>query len=199
MAIAMAELLRQIALRGGTQRFVSVVSGLVLFALPLTRAISLAEDIKDDTRVRMAQWMNDNIPAGSQILMDWKPYCPRLAAESFQVQHIPRPDLIQDLDVKKLRKSGADYLILSSLFYNRYFSQPDAQPFIRQRFREVFQNVPVVVQFEAASGTYGFHNPTLTLFSLKEEDFARLEEEKNQKRRGEREYTSNEVRARAKW
>jgi hypothetical protein len=199
MAIAMAELLRQMSLRGGARRIAAVLGGFVLFALPLSRTVSLAQDIQEDTRLRMAEWMTGNIPAGSKILMDWRPYCPRLAAESFEVQHIPRPDLIHDLDIKKLKKSGADYLILSSLFYNRYFSQPDAQPFIRQRFREVFKNVPIVIQFAAPSGTYGFHNPTLTLFSLKDEDFSRLEEEKDQKRRGQREYTSNEVRARAKW
>jgi hypothetical protein len=88
---------------------------------------------------------------------------------------------------------------LSSLFYNRYFSQPEGEPILRQRFREVFQRVPIVAQFEAESGTYGFHNPTLTLFSLKAEDFERLEYERLQKQRGEIEYTSNEVRARAKW
>jgi hypothetical protein len=131
--------------------------------------------------------------------MDWKPYCPNLTGAPYSVEHIRRAELIEDLDVKRLKRSGADYLILSSLFYNRYFSQPDAQPFIRQRFRDVFQNVPIVVQFEAPSGTYGFHNPTLTLFSLKPEDFARLEQEQDQKRRGELQYTSNDVRARAKW
>jgi hypothetical protein len=56
-----------------------------------------------------------------------------------------------------------------------------------------------VTQFEAPSGTYGFHNPTLTLFSLQPEDFDRLNSERLQKLRGEIAMTSNEVRARAKW
>jgi hypothetical protein len=88
---------------------------------------------------------------------------------------------------------------LSSLFYNRYFSQPESQPTLRQRFREVFQRVPIIKQFEADSGTYGFHNPTLTLFSLSAEDFAKLDQERAMKVRGQLEYTSNDVRARAKW
>ena len=199
MAIAMAELLRQIAGRGALARVVSVGACVVLVALPLNRTLNLAQDIQSDTRIRMAEWVKEHIPAGSTFLMDWRPYCPNLTGAPYSVEHIRRAELIEDLDVKRLKRSGADYLILSSLFYNRYFSQPDAQPFIRQRFRDVFQNVPVVVQFEAPSGTYGFHNPTLTLFSLKPEDFARLEQEQDRKRRGELEYTSNEVRARAKW
>jgi hypothetical protein len=103
------------------------------------------------------------------------------------------------LDIQSLRTSGAQYLVLSSLFYNRYFSQPESEPVLRQRFREVFQRVPVVAQFEAPSGTYGFHNPTLTLFSLSPEDFDRLDNERLKKLRGEIDRTSNEVRARAKW
>jgi hypothetical protein len=143
--------------------------------------------------------MKANIPHGSKVLMDWKPYCPNFQGDYFEVEHIPRARIIPELDVRNLRNSGADYLILSSLFYNRYFSQPEGEPILRQRFREVFQRVPVVAQFEAPSGTYGFHNPTLTLFSLKSEEFERLEYERLQKVRGEIQYTSNDVRARAKW
>jgi hypothetical protein len=102
--------------------------------------------------------------------MDWKPYCPNFHGQTFEVVHIPRADIMEGLDNRALKESGADYLILSSLFYDRYFSQPDAVPAFRQRIREVFNRLPVVARFEAPSGTYGFHNPTLTLFSLKDED-----------------------------
>jgi hypothetical protein len=63
----------------------------------------------------------------------------------------------------------------------------------------VFQKVPVIKQVEAPSGPYGFHNPTLTLFSLKADDFRSLEQELQRKDSGEIQFTSNEVRARAKW
>jgi len=147
----------------------AALAGTVLF-LPLHRTISLAADLRSDTRDRMATWMKASIPPGSNILMDWKPYCPNFHGEAFDVQHIPRSDIIEGLDIRALRESGADYLVLSSLFYDRYFSQPDAVPAFRQRVREVFKRLPVVARFEAPSGTYGFHNPTLTLFSLRGEE-----------------------------
>jgi len=199
VAIAIAELFRAICAWGRTYRVLVVAFAAGCLLAPLYRTVTLAQDIRDDTRVQMARWVKETVPPGAKVLMDWKPYCPNLGGEPYNVEHIPRAEIVQSLDVERLRRSGADYLILSSLFYNRYFSQPDAQPFIRQRFREVFERVPVMKQFEASSGTYGFHNPTITLFSLKPDDFARLQAERDQKRRGEIAQTTNDVRAQARW
>ncbi len=167
LAIAASELLRQLYARGRVARVAVAVAVALIVFIPLHRTMALASDLRVDTRDRMVVWMKQTIPAGSKILMDWKPYCPNFHGEVFQIQHIPRADIIDGLDVSSLKESGADYLILSSLFYDRYFSQPDAVPAFRQRIREVFKRLPVVARFEAPSGTYGFHNPTLTLFSLR--------------------------------
>lgn len=185
---------RSLRLRHG-----AILCGLVLLAAPLSRTLSLAADLKDDTRVQMAAWMRQHIPAGSRVLMDWKPYCPQLEGSAFKVEHIERARIIPELDPVVLRTSGADYLVLSSLFYARYFNQPESSPTLRQRIRDVFQMVPVVAQYRAPSGVYGFHNPVLTLFSLKKEDFARLDQERSQKLKGEIAETSNEARARVRW
>lgn len=202
IALAVGELVRHVrttVTTTGVSRFIAPIVGVSLVIFPLIRSAYLARDLSYDTRDQLASWMKANIPEGSKVLMDWKPYCPNFHGEFFQVEHIPRARIIPELDVQSLRTSGANYLVLSSLFYNRYFSQPESQPVLRQRFREVFQRVPVVIQFEAPSGTYGFHNPTLTLFSLSEEDFKRLDQERVQKMQGEIDRTSNEVRAQAKW
>lgn len=172
---------------------------ILILGAPLWRSATLAREAADDTRDRLALWMKENLPRGSKVLMDWKPYCPNFHGDYFEVKHIPRARIILELSVNELKRSGADYLVLSSLFYNRYFSQPNAEANLRQQFREVFQRVPVVKQIEAPSGPYGFHNPTLTLFSLKEEDFKQLDQEREQKKLGEIQFTSNEVRARARW
>lgn len=170
LAIAASELLRELYSRGRVfQVGVAALAGVLVF-LPLQRTIALASDLRNDTRDQMVAWMKESVPAGSKILMDWKPYCPNFHGQTFEVVHIPRADIMEGLDNRALKESGADYLILSSLFYDRYFSQPDAVPAFRQRIREVFNRLPVVARFEAPSGTYGFHNPTLTLFSLKDED-----------------------------
>ncbi len=170
LAIAASELLRQLHGRGKVFRFgVAAIAGVLVF-LPLQRTLALASDLRNDTRDQMVTWMKQSVPPGSKILMDWKPYCPNFHGQTFEVLHIPRADIMEGLDSRALKESGADYLILSSLFYDRYFSQPDAVPAFRQRIREVFNRLPVVTRFEAPSGTYGFHNPTLTLFSLKDEE-----------------------------
>jgi 4-amino-4-deoxy-L-arabinose transferase-like glycosyltransferase len=200
VALAVGEVLRYLSHnRSRMLRFMAPLAVACVMIVPTGRSVVLAKDVQNDTRDQLAQWMKSNLPAGSKVLMDWKPYCPNFHGEYFQVEHIPRARIIPELDIQNLRNSGAQYLVLSSLFYNRYFSQPESEPVLRQRFREVFQRVPVLAQFEAPSGTYGFHNPTLTLFSLKSEDFERLDQERSLKVRGEIEFTSNEVRARANW
>jgi 4-amino-4-deoxy-L-arabinose transferase-like glycosyltransferase len=200
LALGIGELITY--LRASKQRVIRLLVPIgfgCLVAIPCVRSVLLARDLPNDTRDQLASWMKANLPAGSKVLMDWKPYCPNFHGEYFEVEHIPRARIIPGLDVQNLRSSGAQYLVLSSLYYNRYFSQPESQAVLRQRFREVFQRVPVIKQFEAPAGTYGFHNPTLTLFSLTEDDFRRLDGERIQKLRGEIASTTNELRARAKW
>jgi 4-amino-4-deoxy-L-arabinose transferase-like glycosyltransferase len=157
-------------LRRGT-----VLLVIALVSFPFARSVLLARDVPNDTREQLATWMIQNLPHDSKVLMDWKPYCPNFHGKFFNVEHIPRARIIQDLSVNRLRNSGAQYLVLSSLFYDRYFSQPESAAILRQRFREIFSEVPIVRQFEATAGTYGFHNPTLTLFSLDGVDFKRLD------------------------
>ncbi len=177
----------------------ALLCSLALLAAPLSRTVSLAADLKNDTREQMAVWMRQHVPAGATVLMDWKPYCPQLEGAPFNVEHIERARIIPELDPTVLRNSGADYLVLSSLFYARYFNQPESNPVLRQRIRDVFQMVPIVAQYRAPSGVYGFHNPVLTLFSLRKDDFAQLDLERMQKLKGQIAETSNEARAQVSW
>ena len=178
---------------------IAPVAALILFLVPTVRTVELASEIKYDTRSEMADWMINNLPAGAKVYLDWKPYSPRFWHGEFAVSHIPRAKILVQLDVDALRNSGFDYLVLSSLFYERYFSQPLADPALRQRLRDVFERVPVVHEIKPRYGTYGFNNPTLTLFSLKSADFAELEKELALKRAGEISETSNDKKASFKW
>lgn len=162
---------------------------------PLARTIALAREIPNDTRQQMTDWMLANLPQGSKIALDWKPYTPVLPRDHFEVTYIPRPTLIKELSIDNLKNSGQDYLVLSSLFYARYFLQPKTDAGLRQHFRRIFDEVPLVKEISAPHGTYGFHNPTLLLFSLRPQDFAALEKEIAEKKAGIRDQTSNEMQA----
>lgn len=198
LALAIGELARQIG-RVVSPRYGATLLTVVFLAPALVRTSVLASEIHNDTRAQLRDWMRQNIAPGSKVFMDWKPYCPRFQEGEFNVEYIPRAKILVDLDVGDLKESGFDYLILSSFFYDRYFKQPESEPILRQRLRQVFDRVPVVAQFSSPAGAYGFHNPVLTLFSLKKEDFEALNNELVRKRLGEIQYTSNDVRASAKW
>ena len=126
------------------------------------------------------------------MLFDWQPYSPSLPADQYSIDYVLRVNVVSRLTPAALKKSGSDYLVLSSLFYDRYFSQPNPNRVFQNRFKSVFNRVPVIKEFKAPSATYGFHNPTLTVFSLKPEEFAKLDAQLEAKRAGTLAKTSNE-------
>jgi hypothetical protein len=197
LALAAGECVRM--LRVTPLRAVAPLLMIGILAAPLVRSVQLASEIPDDTRDQMARWMIENLPPGSKVYLDWKPYAPRFWNGEFEVTHIPRTRILEKLVVEDLKASGQDYLVLSSLFYDRYFVQPLAARVFQNHLRTVFEHVPIVTHIEPRFGTYGFNNPRLTLFSLKPEDFARLEGELAQKRAGSLAATTNEVRAQFAW
>jgi hypothetical protein len=164
-----------------------------------TRTVQLASEVPIDTRDLMAQWMKDNLEHGSSVLLDWKPYCPRFWYNEFAVIYVPRAEILDNLRIDELKRSGAQYLLLSSLFYDRYFSQPNLDPALREKFREVFGSVPIIKEFTPRYGTYGFNNPSLTLFSLKPEDFAALDKELVEQELGLRVKTTSQERSSFPW
>lgn len=166
LAVAGAELLR--ILWQSRFRIVHPVLLILMLSLPAWRSVELASEIGNDTRDRMAAWMIDNIPHGSKIYLDWKPYEPRFFNNEFEVTYMPRANIFAKLHPDSLKDSGQEYLLLSSLWYDRYFSQPRSDKNVRERIKELFRTLPQVKTFKPRFGTYGFHNPTVTLFSLKE-------------------------------
>jgi len=144
-----------------------LLAGLVIF-FPAKRSLELASEIKNDTRDTMAQWMMENIPHGTEILVDWWPYAPQFTEGTFAITQMERSNIISQFYINRLRQNEQDYLMVSSLFYDRFFSQPKTSAVSRELIRELFRRVPIVKEFKPEHGMYGFHNPTITLFSLKE-------------------------------
>ena len=128
--------------------------------------------MKNDTRKQAEHWLSANAPAGSLILMDWQPYSPFLKNTPLKYDFLLRENILQKMNLEYLKASGARYLVLSSLFYDRYFHRAVNDPLFRQRFEWAFRRLPVVKEFSAPSGSYGFHNPLLTVFSLQEDEVA---------------------------
>jgi len=145
---------------------VSLLVALVIF-FPAKRSIELASEIRNDTRERMAEWMIENIPHGTEILVDWWPYSPQFPDDNFVITQMERRNIVQQFYINRLREAEQDYLMVSSLFYDRFFSQPKTSAHSRELIRGVFR-LPVIKEFAPEHGMYGFHNPTITLFSLKE-------------------------------
>ena len=155
-----------------TSRFKSSLISFILFAslvfFPLQRSLQLAAEIKLDTREILNNWIEENIPSGSKILIDRFAYSPPVDEKKYEVLYLRGSKILEDLDVKNLRQSEYDYLILSGMFYERYFSEPSNEPATRERIRQLFNNFKVVREVESKYGSYAFHNPKLVLFALKE-------------------------------
>lgn len=190
LAIAGGELLKTLA----RSRALLLSAPLILiFTLyPLGRSLLLARDIPDDTRLQVARWFKENVPQGTAVWLDWSPYTVTLKPEEYKVDYILREGLPTKLMPSSLRESGKQYLVLSSLFYDRYFVDPNGSQLAKARLRTAFSELPIVKEFRAPTGTYGFHNPRLTVFSLDPERMASLKLELERKSKGELQKTSNE-------
>jgi len=143
------------------------IAAVLAIMLPGMRSIHLARELPNDTRLQAAQWMRENLPAGSRVMVDWKPYGPRFWKNEFEILYPMRSTILETLSVNRLKVAPADYLILSSLFFDRYFSEPNTPTALRGKFRDLFEQVPTLKTFSAEHGTYGFNNPTIMIFDLR--------------------------------
>lgn len=175
-------------------RYLTAPLVLTLLGLPLLRSLELARDIPNDTRSQATNWFIRNVPQQTPVLMEWEPYAPPLSAAGMRSSFILRKNLVQRFTISTMTKSGSEYLVLSSLFYDRYLSQPGASRLLRNRYRSVFSRLPIVAEFNAPSGTYGFHNPRITVFSLRPSDIEALANELSDKEAGKIAETRNEAR-----
>lgn len=131
--------------------------------------MQLASDLSNDTRLQMAEWVGSHLEPGSTIYVDHMRYSPEFNDRKFKIIYAPRAVIHRDLDVGALRKQGVDYLVLSSLWFDRYFSQPRTDEVVQKKLLKLFRELPLKKEFSVASGTYGFHNPRLLLLEVKPE------------------------------
>ena len=139
---------------------------------PAVRSVNLATELKQDTRNRLEVWLRATLPAEAKLFVDWKWYEPPLKDAPFEVYFLDRGKILEELDLGKLVGPGPRYLLMSSLFYDRYLLQPNPVIFAQERIKGIFRELPVVAQLRPTYGSYGFHNPTITVLSLDQEEVA---------------------------
>jgi 4-amino-4-deoxy-L-arabinose transferase-like glycosyltransferase len=166
LALGIAELLRFVSNKLPRAATGSLI--VALCALPLYRSLRLANEVNYDTRIKMARWIEQNIPKGSKIRIDWMPYSAATLSKDYILEPFPSGKMMKGLQLKELKANDSDYLLMSSLVHDRFFSQPQTDALRRSVIRNVFDKVPIVKEISPEYETYGFHNPKLTLFSLKD-------------------------------
>jgi 4-amino-4-deoxy-L-arabinose transferase-like glycosyltransferase len=149
------------------------IRGLLLIAVSFGisisayRSITLASEIIPDTRDQAATWLIENVDSTAKVIIDWEQYGPQFKEAPFTVAYLNPETVIVDLAINNLIKQESDYLVLSSLHYDRYFSQPNINPGFRTVIRKLFSTYPIVAEFEASHGTFGFHNPKISILKIK--------------------------------
>lgn len=159
-----------------TTRGLQWVAISMIVALPFFRTLQLATEVRLDTRKQMTRWLAENLPAGSKILTaGGTVYLARvpLKFRSKTLRSVIQKDqeaIKQDKSVlvAKLRESQYDYLLTSSFTANRFSAGDERSLAAKTTMEEISKNFRLAKEAVPRYGSYGFHNPTLRLFSLKE-------------------------------
>lgn len=133
-------------------------------------SIAHAVNMKDDTRLEAKKWILKNIPLNSKLLIDWRYYSPPGLSSKYQILEFKQPEgkkIFGKFSLETLKQTGYDYLIISSFSYGRYIDPIYRGHFLSKRFHEFFAEIKPVAVFDNSTYSYGFHNPTILIFSLR--------------------------------
>lgn len=143
----------------------TVVIMVLSIVLPAVRSIELADNLVPDTRRQAREWLVANLPPETKILIEAS-YSPRLRETNFQVRLAKLANHPERFTVTELGQVPEDYLLVNSFSYQRYFSEPKANPLLKKRWSRMFESFPLVAEFQSPEGRYGFHNPTIRLYRV---------------------------------
>ena len=169
LALAALVVILKDNLKSGKSIFFVTVS-LALLIQPLRYTLAHAKSITVDTRVQAGEWLSKNISPHSKVIIDWKFYAPPLVDTKYKVLELKDKagnKLLRSFSPDSLKNSGYDYLVISSLFYGRYLDPLYRSHNLSQRFKAFLASEKPLASFEAEEFEYGFHNPTIYIFSLK--------------------------------
>jgi len=121
-----------------------------------------------DTRLLASHWVQENLPVGSTVVVDWSFYNPPLSTEAFKViQLAGDQQLFADPSKKRLAAIEADYLILSSLFYERFLNNSAPRNNTSIKIRSLLASSKPIKTFSNPAFAYGFHNPSIRIYDLR--------------------------------
>lgn len=132
----------------------------------LVPSILLAREVPNDTRNIMRDWMLSNVPQKSKVMIDAIPYTPAFPDNHFEIMRLANPEERRGMTLQALKDQGVEYVLVTSLSYERYFHTRTSDQIIRKRFEELFSKGKIVYEVKPKYKTYGFHNPTLRLIKI---------------------------------
>ena len=153
----------------------ALVCGVVLFGwLQGSRARDVLGQFPNDSRVRLAEWADQNLPARSRVVID--SYC--LLNRTGRRQYDYGGGLFyapQFGPIDELRRRGYYTVIVCNTNYDRYFApaamgSPDREDDFKYRkewYEQIAREGKVLWQAKAEHPTYSFTNPDITVYSIK--------------------------------
>ncbi|RJP60617.1 MAG: hypothetical protein C4541_03675 [Candidatus Auribacter fodinae] len=129
---------------------------ILVMMLPAYKSVRYLSDMYPDTRMQMKSYLKENVPAGKRLLIEWPGagYYPYLF-DRYRIVTKPQLRLL----------SNADYVLASSLMYDRYFDYPDELPEKTHFYKFLFQNAELIYIAKPEYETYLIHNPELRLYA----------------------------------
>lgn len=144
---------------------------IVLLAFPLQFSFSHGLAAREDTRQLAANWVESHIPPGSEIILDWYTYSAPIPRDKYRIREIVSDkELFTNPSPANISATGADYLLLSSLYYQRYLEQDKVRRnSIAAKMRNLLQAYKPEKSFSQKRYAYGFHNPSIMVYKLRNE------------------------------
>lgn len=125
--------------------------------------------IRHDTRVEASKWVEANIPQGSKVLIDWHFYGPEISKNTYNVLELKVGEgatLQEKLSLETLKAAEVKYVVLSELYYRRFLKPANRFHRLSWRFKKVMSQLTLIKEFSGEPYSYGFHNPTIKVFSV---------------------------------
>lgn len=136
---------------------------LLVYSLPLTKSMFIADEALHDSRIAARAWMEENVPQGSVVVVVGEGRRALSAAAQGKGWRLRTTDRLDDLHTME-RAGQRPYIVVSSITYQRYLDRPDAAPVRTRLFRAIMNEYDLVREFRPRWLTYGFHSPVIRLY-----------------------------------